>query len=377
MKKLTKIKLARILSKGTFWISIIVSYLTFRNIPTDQAYFLISLYSISVVLLEYPTGVIGDTFSHALSYKLGLLITALSYIGLSLPGTFITYAILMVIVALGISLISGSDEALLFNNSNSFEKDYSQVKTYSIIISVISISFGAWIYNYNKNLPTLLTGLFYFLAFLIILRVKEIKEKNIKSQGNVFAKAKQGLLSIKRNKILRGLVLYNALIAAYFLSFKWLYNELFLTLNFKESIFGIIISGLTLLTALGTKISKKFPNNIYLNFLIFIILLLLTGFTSSSLISLTSLLILFTDRGIIETKLQIEINNKVRNDLRASTISLRNLLKRLLSSLYLFILGLISNNLSLGLFIIYSGIIILFTGLIILITHLNNYSSSE
>ncbi len=223
----------------------------------------------------------------------------------------------------------------------------------------------------------LLTGLSYFLAFLIILRVKKVKDKNVKNHGNVFAKAKQGLLSIKDNKILRGLVLYNALITAYFLSFKWLYNELFLTLGFKEGIFGIIIAGLTLLTALGTKFSKKFPDNIYLNFLIFITFLLLTGITSSTLISFTSLLILFTDRGIIETKLQIEINNKVKNELRASTISLTNLLKRLLSSLYLFILGLFSDNLSLGLFIIYSGTFILFGGLAILLTHLTHYSSNE
>ncbi len=149
MTKLTKIKTAKILSSGIFWISIVISYLKFKSIPTDQAYFLISLYSISVVILEYPTGVIGDTISHALSYKLGLLIISLSYLGLSLPGTFTSYAILMITAALGVSLISGSDDALLFSNSKSFEKDYSQVKTYSIILSVIAISFGAWIYNYN------------------------------------------------------------------------------------------------------------------------------------------------------------------------------------------------------------------------------------
>ena len=125
MTDLFRVKATRILTSCTFWISIVVFYFQSRDLSTEQVFQLVSLYSIAIVVFEYPTGVIGDFFSHKTSVTLGYLVTGISVFILGFDGSYLYYIFVLLLGALGISLISGSDTAVLHSVSKDFDKDYS------------------------------------------------------------------------------------------------------------------------------------------------------------------------------------------------------------------------------------------------------------
>ena len=74
-----------------------------------------------IVVLEYPTGVSGDQYSHKFSVLSGLLSTALGFFLLSMDGSYLFFLFSSSFVALGLSLIYGSDTALLHSVSMDFK----------------------------------------------------------------------------------------------------------------------------------------------------------------------------------------------------------------------------------------------------------------
>lgn len=53
-----KLSLIATLTSFAFWIPIITVFLNSRSISDASLYMLLTIYSFSIVLLEYPTGVI-------------------------------------------------------------------------------------------------------------------------------------------------------------------------------------------------------------------------------------------------------------------------------------------------------------------------------
>lgn len=335
MSDLTKIKISRIFTSCTFWIATIVLYLQSRGLSLDEIYKIISFYSICVVILEYPTGVIGDYFSHKLSVFGGYLISGIGLFLLGFKGSFMYYAFTMFIGALGVSLTSGSDTALLHKVSRNFKKDLSEIKSLSIIFTVIAISLGGLVGKFNSGIPIFLTAIVFLAAspFILFIRGDNRSDNNV---GNIFSKASEGLKLTLKDIPLSTLVFFSGIVMAFYLSFKWFYNPLFEQLQIDASLWGVLISLLTLLTALGTKI---FGSNKNINFgyvLISVIATMtLVGFTQLIPVSILGLLSLFILRGVIETQLEVILNKEITDSVRASVLSLKNLIARLTSSLYL------------------------------------------
>lgn len=341
MSNIQKVKVALVLSSGVFWAIVIVSFLMSKGFSKGEVFQFIGGYYILTVLLEYPTGVIGDYFSHKFSVISGYLLLALGMFYLTIfSQSFLGVASFYLIYALGASLISGSSTALLHTVSKNFRKDLVQVKFYSVLITAFGFAFGAWLGSFNLNYPFYLTGLLFFLAGMILFSVKAKQKKN--QQENLFLAAGDGLKYFLRNKVAMYLVGISALTGAFFYNLKWLYNALFLELNFDIKYGGIVAGVALLFVSLGIVFYQKSKiKSITLNLLLLglIVAMLLMGATRYLFISLAGILLVNFIRGILSTKLVVEINKTVRDENRASILSLKSLLLKLTASLIVFITG--------------------------------------
>ncbi len=54
----------KVLYSSGFWLPTMVLYLNSRGISTPETLFLLGMYYIVAIALEYPTGVIGDRKTH-------------------------------------------------------------------------------------------------------------------------------------------------------------------------------------------------------------------------------------------------------------------------------------------------------------------------
>ncbi|MFZ2193274.1 MAG: hypothetical protein WAV31_03445 [Candidatus Moraniibacteriota bacterium] len=346
MNDLTKVKLAKIFFSARFWVATMVLYLTSRDISTTYVFQLIGFYYVMSVLLEYPTGVIGDYYSHRISVFFGYIILALSYVLLSFSGGILFYGATLFLLALGGSLVSGSDNALLHAVSSDFKKDYSQVKFYGVVVTFLAVSIGGFVSAIDLRIPLYLTAIFLVGASFMVITTKiRVREKT--EDNNLLGVGIEGLKYSMTNKQLLNIMIVSALIGTFFFSFKWLYNPLFLTLGLNIVSWGVLAGVATLLVAAGVKFYEKFSKlNIIIVTLILLVSILSIGITNMPIIALAGMFIAHLMRGYFETKLMVDMNSVITKSVRSSVLSLNSLLIRMGATVFMLTGGIILDRFS-------------------------------
>ncbi|MFA6184226.1 MAG: MFS transporter [Parcubacteria group bacterium] len=327
MTDLTKVKASMILASARFWVIIVVLYLTTKNLSQEQIYQSIGFYYLASMIFEYPTGVIGDYFSHKISVIWGYLIIALAMILFVVSTTFLNITLVYVIYAIGAALISGSDTALLHAVSKNFKNDMSQVRIYSTLISAGALGVGGWLGSIDLRYPFYFNVVFFLGAIIFLLSVKSKNQE--KTTGNIFALAKHGISYTFSVKELLHIVLVSSLISSFYLNIKWFYNPLFLALDINLKFWGVL-GGISILSIMmGTYIYKKVPEkSIYLYMFLFIGSLILMGCTNLLWVSMVGFFVVNFIRGFLETKIEVDINRAIKSEVRASVLSFRSFLTR-------------------------------------------------
>jgi MFS family permease len=339
-----KVKIARIASSSYFWMATIVFFLQSKGLSLTQVLTLISVYTITNAVCEYPTGVIADYFSQKISLLAGNILVALGMLGVLVSGGFVYYAFVMVIIGIGRAFESGSDTAVFHEVSSDFEKDLKQNNSIRIIWLAFSISAGSFIAKYVPEGPYYLSAVASIVAFLFTLTVNVRKEPN--ESSNIFMKANEGLTYVWSNKNLMYLLLYGGVMSAFFASIKWFYNPYFESIHIDIRFWGILITILTLINALGVRYYTSKINS-YISLVALIVTLALSGLVELPIISVISMFSVHIMKGFIDTQNDIAMNKQLISSIRASVLSLKSLLSMLGSSLYLFLAGYLINVTSL------------------------------
>lgn len=340
MQNITKIKIALILWHCQFWLTSFVLYLNTNGITTEQAYLLLSLYSIAIIVFEYPTGVIGDFFSHKLSLIFGFILISLSMILFSFSGSIYYFGFILILIAIGASLASGSDNALLHKASKDFKKDLSQVKFYSLLMQASAVSVGGFLSVLDLRYPLYASALFFLAGSVFLFFSTSFKNERI--PGNIFATAKEGFRYATSNKELFNLIKISSLLGAFFISLKWFYNPLFLELKIPLNYWGIIIGLAGVLIATGVWAFNKFPEkSVFPIFLIIILSIFSIGLTNVLALPILAIFLNQALRGYIDTLFDVKINHAIKKSIRASVFSFKSLLVRLCSAIMIFLFGFI------------------------------------
>jgi MFS family permease len=134
------------------------------------------------LLAEVPTGALADTFGRDRVLKCGLLMAsagiAFQAIGGSIAPLFLGQVVLMV----GLSFVSGADEALFFNKLN-FKRDslewrklVTRSTQFGLAGSFIATVVGGYLHAVNPRFPWILTALAFFIAALIVWPIQEVRK---------------------------------------------------------------------------------------------------------------------------------------------------------------------------------------------------------
>lgn len=338
MNDVTKLKLARIASSAAFWIAVGVVFLQHSGLSLTETYQLLSIYYLAVVFLEFPTGVIGDHFSHKLAVVLGQFIGGAALIAIAFTSGFWLYAILLIAAALGITLVSGSDTALLHAISKNFKKDQTQIKMYSMTTVVAATTLGSLLATVDIRLPIMLTGIFSIIAAFITLTVRTNLPKE--ERGNIFRTALGSLRHIGQRPIIMHLLGIGAVSAGFFISLKWFYNPLLEQMGIPLAYWGLIM-GISLLTPiLGVKLyqlSKR--THIVSGFVLLALSMIPIGFVQIAALSIIAMYAFNFLAGYVEAAVDIKLNATIQTQKRAAILSLSNLITRLVASVYMPVAG--------------------------------------
>lgn len=259
------------LQSMVFFSAVLVPFYTdWGNITMLQIQILQSWFMLWVFILEVPTGVIADKFSRKLSIGLGSIIFGCA---MFLYGSIPRFEIFLIgefLAALGVSLMSGAGEALLYDSlkeagvEGDSKKVFGRAKSFELGGMFIAAPIGGLMAaKFGLNTPLLFTFIPFALAAGIAWTIREPKIKAVRSESRRYLDiAVNGMKFFISHKVLRLVALDSILVAsaAYFII--WLYQPLLQSLNVPIIYFGWAHAGLVLaqiiIVSNFTKLEKIF-----------------------------------------------------------------------------------------------------------------------
>ncbi len=174
----------------------------YRLFITDQQVGILDGFAFAIGLIaEVPSGVLADKFGRDKMVKFGQFLAGSGLLVQAFGSSFLPFFVGQAIMMVGISFVSGADEALFFGKLN-FDRASvnwrklvtrgSQVALVGLLVATIA---GGWLHTINPRIPWILTGLSFIGSVLLIWTIKDNRAEKAKQKFS--AELKEHLISIK------------------------------------------------------------------------------------------------------------------------------------------------------------------------------------
>jgi MFS family permease len=174
----------------------------YRIYITDQQVGFLDGMAFAIGLLaEIPSGALADKFGRDRLVRLGQILTGGGLLVQAFGSSFIPFFVGQTIMMIGVSFVSGADEALFFEKLN-FDRSsprWRKLLTRGSQIALIGTLFatiaGGWLHTVNPRIPWILTGGSFFVSAMFIWSVKDERAKT--SRKKFIPELRDYLLDIK------------------------------------------------------------------------------------------------------------------------------------------------------------------------------------
>ncbi len=245
---------------GRFFIPVLALFYIASQVSLEQFSIIMSVFALTTLLLDVPTGVIADLIGKKNTLLLSGFMYIIEIFLIAFFNGFWIFLIAKIISGIGVSLGSGTDSALLFDTLKK-QKRIDQHKKISGSISTvsnISMAFvfiiGAFLFSINPKLPAILSlplvTLGFFLTFFLEEPYKSRKKFNVK---NYFKHLKEGFVYFKNSKYIQYLCFLALFVSATISITLSMSSAYFKEILIPVSVIGILAFVASLTTAFASK----------------------------------------------------------------------------------------------------------------------------
>jgi len=314
--------------------------LFFQSFSLSQTQILsfLSIYAISTILFEIPTGIFSDYIGRKKTLLISSILLSLCFFIFAFGNNYWYFGVAYLIMGLSGAFSSGTDQSFLYDTLLNLKKEnkFKEILGKSAFIGnlaiIISMVLGGFLFSINYKFPYLLTAIIASLNIFIVLFFKE--PPRIKSNKGLL---KHTLLSFKifhKNKKLLMLSLFSVItISAVVISF-FLIQQYYKFIGIPVALIGLVIVGSKTIESLFSKyayiIEKK------LKFKISIILIALFIVLGYGLMSFYSFYWAFIFAYLLNIALGFSgpvfsdyINKHISSDKRSTILSIKNQLRNI------------------------------------------------
>jgi len=369
--------LIHIIGGLAFFVPIIVLFWQENGLTMTKIMVLQSLYSLTIVFLDIPTGYFADKFGRKTSLLFSSLFLFLGIFIYSLGHNFYQFLIAEVLWGTGVSFMSGADSALVYDTLKElkqeeyYKKIWGKLVFYGFIATAVANILGGFIgkidfrYTFYVMLP------FYLLLFPIALSIKEPKRKEVIKKAGI-----KDIINILKviysNPKLKWFLVYSGIVYGFNSASLWLYQPYLQLIGLDIIYFGFVFASFQIIAALASKYSHKIEGYLGQKYSLIILIFLITisYFLMSNFIFLFSFSFAFIQqfvRGFYRVVMTDYVNKLASSDIRATVLSAQNMAGRLFYAAIIPIVGYIVDAYSLLQAITVLGITTLVTGTFILI----------
>ena len=346
------------LSWVRFFIPVLALFYIASQVPIEQFAIIMSVYSLTIVLLEVPSGVIADILGKKKTLAAAMLMFIIELGIVSFFNGFFPFLIAKIISGIGASIFSGTNEALLYDTLKRLkrEKEYKKISGKLGMIDNITKAcvfiLGAFLFAYNNKLPATLSLPFNILGFMLVLFLKEPYRSGKKLRLRTsYEHMKEGLAYFKGYDYIKYIVFFSLPVGATLNMMLSMSSAYFAQISIPVSLIGILAFASSMITALSYRKAHALEERIgEKKSLMIIQLLLISGVLLSSLmipyVGFLFYLLFAVVNGFSPVVTRDYFNKHVKTSHRATMISIRRLFENVGVFLFFPILGQITKTYS-------------------------------
>lgn len=154
----------------------------YRLFVTDQQVGILDGFAFAVGLIaEVPSGALADRFGRDRIVKLGQLLVGIGFFTQALGSSFVPFFVGQSILMIGVSFMSGADEALFFERfkfeqgSSHWRKLVTRGAQVALVASLLATIAGGWLQAINPRIPWFLTGTAFLISIVLIWSLKDTR----------------------------------------------------------------------------------------------------------------------------------------------------------------------------------------------------------
>lgn len=356
---------------------IIVLFYEDNGLGLHEIFLLKSVYSIVLVSLDIPTGYLADAWGRKNCLLTGCIITFCGFVCYSFSFTFFAFFIAEILLGVGQSLISGADSALLYDTMQAYDREDEYLKYEGKVTMIGNFSeaiagiFGGLLAASSLRLPFYCQAGVAFLGIPASLSLREfcVKKHIDHPLRNIWAIIRY---SLGTNRKLRYDILFSSIIGTATLTMAWFVQPVLMYIDLPTAWFGIAWTILNLTVGIAALYSdtlnaKLGENRTYSFILLFIVCGYLSVAYTLNYFSLFLLFLFYIVRGFATPLLKGYINRQTFSEMRATVLSIRNFIIRLIFAIMAPIIGWLNDVFSLTFALQITALIIFIPGLLFLL----------
>jgi len=314
-----------------------------------------SIFAIASVVLEVPSGYFSDKLGRKKTLNIAYLSLVIAVFIFYNGSSFIILAFAELVFAFGYSLVSGTVTALIYESLeelgqvDKYSKFFGSISQKALISIAISSIVGGLVAHYISLRATVaLTLIAFTVSFILswlLVEVKEIKKRGIGEDIRDFQ-------SVISNKEILKIATFISMIHAFNQIVFWYYQPYFKAIGVEILYFGFIFASFQIVASIGTKYAHKVQNRFksqeIFKFIAIVTVLSLIGMGwSFSMFGLAFIYLQQLVRGFFMVFANSSVQTYASSELRASTLSLIVLAKKLTFGLNLILFAQITKIVSL------------------------------
>lgn len=371
----------------TLVMPIIVLFYEDHGLGLQDVFILKSVYSIAAVALEIPSGYLADVWGRRKCLILGCILFFFGYLCYSFTSTFVAFAIAEILLGTGQTLVNGADSALLYDTTVQYKKENLYLRYEGRITMIgnfaeaIAGIFGGLLAAYSLRYPFYAQAIIAFSGIPAAFALQELKIKS-KIQSPVHEIVRIIKYSLITNKKLCYNIMYSGIIGAATLTMAWFVQPYLMYMKTPTSWFGVIWTVLNLTVGIAALYSDRVdsyfgPKKMGILILTFVVGGYIALAFNLTYTGLAILFIFYIFRGFATPILKGYINQMTFSEMRATVLSIRNFIIRLMFAAIAPFIGWLNDVYSLRIALLSSAVIILVPGALFLWLQLVSKTEEE
>lgn len=258
------------MQSAIFIIPVIMPYyqaeigLTFRDFMIAEA-----MFAATIILMEVPSGWLSDLWSRKHTLAMGLFFNTIGYAWLLWSDSFWDAATAQCIIGVGISLISGTNSAMLYDSllQDGRTDDYRRLEGkrhgYGLYALGIASVLGGLLYQVNHDLPVILSVITQFLGMVCaLLMIEPIREYRAAEKHPIADMVDTMKFALHGHNEIAGIIFFATVIFTATKIMLWTQQPYFALLQLPEVWYGVFTACGFMLGGLGGHIGHRFDGHV-------------------------------------------------------------------------------------------------------------------